>query len=79
MFTSEDAVANFFTPSSLKTPEKTRWQVMYDTLLIARYSDGDGGTAPGRAQLPQKIAGFDFVRLSLVVGTFAWTTLISYI
>jgi len=56
------AVSNFFTPVSMKVPEKMLWRILNNSLLIGRYG------APAAAQLPilntgkRKIAAFDFVR-----------------
>ncbi|KAI9793511.1 MAG: hypothetical protein M1816_007943 [Peltula sp. TS41687] len=56
---SKNAVANFFTPASLRPPEKTRWQIIQDSLLIARHFDGKLGKDAVTLTGPQKIAAFD--------------------
>ena len=51
------AVANFFTPASQKEPEKVSFQIIHDSLLIARY---ENATASRSKSGPLKIAAFDF-------------------
>ena len=54
----DKAIANFFKPASEKEPDKTRWRVLHDTLLVGNYSPAEGGS---RASKRRKIAAFDFV------------------
>ena len=54
--TTNKAVANFFKPASKKEPEKVTFQVLHDTLLVARH---ENAITAARTK-PVKIAAFDF-------------------
>ena len=54
--TTNKAVANFFKPVSEKEPEKVTFQILHDTLLIARHEKANSISRT----TPVKIAAFDF-------------------
>lgn len=54
--TTNKAVANFFKPASEKQPDKVTFQVLHETLLVARHEDAASVQRPK----PVKIAAFDF-------------------
>ncbi|KAI9773844.1 MAG: hypothetical protein M1840_006069 [Geoglossum simile] len=56
--TTQNDVANFFTPASKKEPERTTWRIVNDSLLIARHDIAEinkTSTLNNR----RRIAGFD--------------------
>ncbi|KAK3706743.1 DNA kinase/phosphatase Pnk1 [Vermiconidia calcicola] len=54
--TTNKAVSNFFKPASQKEPEKVTFQVLHESLLVARYENAKTAPRPK----PVKIAAFDF-------------------
>lgn len=54
--TTNKAVSNFFKPASEKEPEKVKFQVLHDTLLVGRYENASSRPRPK----PVKVAAFDF-------------------
>ncbi|KAF1849978.1 PNK3P-domain-containing protein [Cucurbitaria berberidis CBS 394.84] len=56
--TTSKAVANFFTPTSRKEPEKMTWRVVKDSLLVGRYSAST--TTQGVTEGKRRVAAFDF-------------------
>ncbi|GAB7361468.1 hypothetical protein MBLNU230_g1524t1 [Neophaeotheca triangularis] len=54
--TTTKAVSNFFKPASEKPPEKLKFEVLHETLLVARYENATSTPRPK----PIKIAAFDF-------------------
>ena len=58
MNTTNKAVANFFKPASQKEPEIVAFQVLHDSLLIARHQDATS-SPPSSSSGPLKIAAFD--------------------
>lgn len=54
--TTTEAVADFFKPASEKPPEKVTFEVLHETLLVARYENAVSATRPK----PIKVAAFDF-------------------
>ncbi|KAF2161595.1 hypothetical protein M409DRAFT_58988 [Zasmidium cellare ATCC 36951] len=58
--TTNKAVSNFFKPASEKEkqPEKVKFQILHDTLLVGRYEDGS--SARTTKPKPVKVAAFDF-------------------
>jgi hypothetical protein len=57
--TPDKAVANFFTPTSKKEPEKMTWRIIKDSLLVGRYCASS--TVESAGQSTKRIAAFDFV------------------
>lgn len=57
----DKAVANFFTPSSKKEPDRLVWRVVDETLLIGTYTPKSDEPRSKRT----KIAAFDLVRIPL--------------
>lgn len=58
---AENAVKSFFTPTSQKAPEKTRWSMANTTLLVAHYSTSPDAEQERRRQGRRKFAAFDLV------------------
>lgn len=54
--TTNKAVSNFFKPASEKEPDKVKFQVLHDTLLVGKYEDAATRPRPK----PVKVAAFDF-------------------
>ena len=57
----DKAVANFFTPTSKKEPDRLVWRVVDDSLLIGTYTPKSDEPRSKRT----KIAAFDLVRIQL--------------
>ncbi|KAI8934015.1 hypothetical protein NX059_008783 [Plenodomus lindquistii] len=55
--TTSKAVANFFTPTSKKEPEKMIWRIVKDSLLVGRYG---AMITPAPSLSKRRIAAFDF-------------------
>ena len=61
----ESSVANFFTPSSKKEPERIAWSIAHNTLLFGRYRPPQLKNEPKPLNDDKvKIAAFDLVSVT---------------
>ncbi len=64
LWTLERAVSSFFTPTSMKEPERITWQIINETLLLASHQPITVDTTNGPPSKRRKIAAFDLVSMS---------------
>ena len=58
----EKSVANFFTPTSKKEPEKLIWRIVNSSLLVGHFKlSSSAADDPDPLPKRRKIAAFDFV------------------
>lgn len=64
----EKSVANFFAPTSQKKAEPIIWRILGTGLIVGKYTPEDHQASFSKEK--RRIAAFDLVRLSVLLGLF---------